>query len=119
MMIGVVLWSSSENQKAVFWCEDQGDLAYYTTAPDEGDHLGLFSAGDMVQFDVSTEQNYRKAHNPRLIQENACQGIQGHLRDTAQRPEQTAARPSPSNVVDLNARRTPSRSELARAGRQF
>lgn len=117
-MIGVVLWSSSRNQKAVFWCEDQGDLAYYSSAPDEGDHLGLFSAGDMVQFDVSTEQNYRKAHNPCLIQENACQGIQGHLRDTAQRSEEVSPSAA-SNVVSLDARRTPSRAELARAGRQF
>lgn len=103
-MIGVVLWSDPAEQKAVFWCEDQGDLAYYTSAPDEEDHQGLFYAGDMVQFDVSVERNYRKARNPRLIQESACTGLPSSLRDTADATHRTASRQVPTNVVPLPTR---------------
>jgi hypothetical protein len=63
-MIGVILWSDSADQKAVIWCEDQGDLAFLSS-PDEV-HLPdtFFEVGDVVQFDVSTRQNMRLARNP-------------------------------------------------------
>lgn len=118
-MIGVVLWSDPTDQKAVFWCEDQGDLAYYTSAPDDEDHHALFNAGDMVLFDVSVEKNYRKARNPRLIQENACTGLQSSLRETAEVSGGTARQAPRSNVVPLHAKRLPSRRDLALAARQF
>ena len=119
MMIGVVLWSDPAENKAVFWCEDQGDLAYFTSAPDEDDHQGLFSAGDMVQFDVTIEENYRKACNPQLIQEKACTGLQSSLKHTADAKGRAAPKATASNVVQMRTRQVPSRCELALAAWQF
>lgn len=31
-MLGVVLWADIDDRKAVIWCEDHGNLAYYTAA---------------------------------------------------------------------------------------
>lgn len=71
-MYGVVLWSDISENKAVFWCEDQGDLAFYHAAPENDDtRLSLFDAGDLVQFDVYVEDKLRKACNPRVIHEKA------------------------------------------------
>ena len=83
-MLGVVLWSDAEDGKAVFWGEDQGDLAYFETAAGPVDEFMTFDAGDMVQFDVSVEQRLRRANNARLVQEQAYSGLPERLRQNAE-----------------------------------
>ena len=94
-MIGIVLWSDPADQKAVFWCEDQGDLAYYEGAPARMDEADFFYAGDMVQFRVSAERAMRLAHEPTLLHENLCAELPDSLRraslgmddDSAEHPQ--------------------------------
>jgi hypothetical protein len=74
-MFGVVLWSDEQEQKAVFWCEDHGDLAFYANTG-HSLHLGL-DPGDWVQFDMTMKQDQRFAHNPRLV----CEGVYSGLAD--------------------------------------
>ena len=78
-MIGVVLWCDNKAGKAVFWCEDHGDLAYYEepTLPEEG---CFFDTGDMVQFDISVHRRLRIADNPRLIEGGASASLAEALR---------------------------------------
>ncbi len=66
-MFGVVLWSDEQEQKAVIWCEDHGDLAFYSNTGDGSRHV--LDAGDWVQFDMTMERHQRFAHNPRLVYE--------------------------------------------------
>lgn len=66
-MFGVVLWSDGEDKKAVIWCEDHGDLAFYNQ--NETDSKVAFDAGDWVEFEMSMERNLRFVHNPRLVAE--------------------------------------------------
>ncbi len=66
-MFGVVLWSDEQEQKAVIWCEDHGDLAFYRNT-DEDNTCDL-DAGDWVHFDMTMERSQRFAHNPKLIHE--------------------------------------------------
>ena len=66
-MFGVVLWSDEQDQNAVIWCEDHGDLAFYRN--DTNINEVEMDAGDWVQFDMKMDQNQRKAHNPRLVSE--------------------------------------------------
>ncbi|MDU9003410.1 hypothetical protein [Sedimentitalea todarodis] len=66
-MFGVVLWCDEEDHKAVIWCEDHGDLAFYRS-PSEVQSVSM-DAGDWVEFDLSMDRNMRFAHNPRLIAE--------------------------------------------------
>lgn len=75
-MYGVVLWSNFENTKAVIWCEDQGDLAFYSQ--DSSEVPVTLDAGDLVQFDMTTDRHLRYAHNPRQVQE----GIYADLVET-------------------------------------
>ena len=75
-MFGVVLWSDVRDQKAVIWCEDHGDLAFYRN-DSEACEIEM-DAGDWVQFDMKMDKNQRKAHNPRLV----CEGVYPDLADS-------------------------------------
>lgn len=66
-MIGVVLWADARDRKAVIWCEDHGNLAYYT-APNQTAHEGeCLDAGDLIAFDIREEHDCRLARNPRRV----------------------------------------------------
>jgi hypothetical protein len=66
-MYGVVLWSDISDKKAVFWCEDHGDLAYFGGSQDSQNIT--FDAGDLVEFDVTLQSKLRTASNPRVVRE--------------------------------------------------
>ena len=105
-MIGLVLWSDDKDRKAVFWCEDHGDLAYYDGTRDEEAGVFNLNAGDMVRFELSNDGSVRRAHHPKLITRKACNGIQEHLRDSATGQAQAEERHARSaNVVSFRARR--------------
>ncbi|MFK7753141.1 MAG: hypothetical protein AB8B51_11395 [Sedimentitalea sp.] len=74
-MFGVVLWSDTEVQKAVIWCEDHGDLAFYNHSADQGDAVAELDPGDWVQFEVTLDRHMRLATNPRLVSEALCPDI--------------------------------------------
>lgn len=82
-MIGVVLWSDASDRKAVIWCEDQGDLAFLNSADDIFQSDAFFDAGDVVQFDMEVQASMRRAHNPRLVVEQAGASLPDALRQTA------------------------------------
>jgi hypothetical protein len=89
-MYGVVLWSDEQEQKAVIWCEDHGDLAFYRN--DDGTNACELDAGDWVCFDMTMERSQRLAHNPKLIHE----GVYPELADAL-----SAA--SPKNIAPIQA----------------
>ncbi|MCI5110879.1 MAG: hypothetical protein MRY75_10040 [Marivita sp.] len=66
-MFGVVLWSDAAAQKAVIWCEDQGELAFYTPGDGNVHDAPVLDAGDLIRFDVIVQQNVRKASNPEVL----------------------------------------------------
>lgn len=88
-MYGVVLWSDTAEKKAVIWCEDQGDLAFYRHSEVEGNLL--LDAGDYVQFELSMDRHFRYAHNPRVVGEGAYVGLAESLRTTPEPAPRSAA----------------------------
>ena len=72
-MLGVVLWSDLNQQKAVIWCEDQGDLAFYTH--NENDAAVDLHEGDWVRFDLTLSSDIRVAENPCVVEEAAYSGL--------------------------------------------
>ena len=74
-MIGVVLWSHRTEHKAVIWCEDHGELAFWHE-PDNGLDGGVgFSVGDLVAFDIHDGDNLRHASNPHRLEEKKFFGL--------------------------------------------
>ena len=102
-MIGVVLWSDPEEKKAVFWCEDQGDLAYFDGPDQNKSPCEKFSAGDMVEFDLLLDRKFRKAINAALIEERACSDFQDNLRQSAEATRSATAAARSANVVPFKA----------------
>ncbi|KIN60854.1 hypothetical protein Z945_1836 [Sulfitobacter noctilucae] len=103
-MIGVVLWSDLTERKAVFWCEDQGDLAYYGGSLSNMDRFDDMKAGDMVSFDLTFEHKMRIAHNAKLVETKACKNLADRLRDTSRTEETLPASGDISIVVPFPQR---------------
>ena len=64
-MFGVILWSDPDREKAVIWCEDHGQLAFYN------DHSAAtlpyaYEVGDLVEFNVEELDDLRYASDLRL-----------------------------------------------------
>jgi len=72
-MNGVVLWSDASQHKAVIWCEDQGDLAFYSQKQRQS-FVDLHE-GDLICFDLSLQHNQRMAENLQVLEEAACMGL--------------------------------------------
>ena len=98
-MLGVVLWSDSSDGKAVIWCEDQGDLAFLNSKDQVLSAEPFFDAGDLVQFDMEVQSSLRRAHNPRLVVENAG----ASLADALRRTERMSSPRNPGRVVPFSA----------------
>jgi hypothetical protein len=66
-MFGVILWADARDRRAVIWCEDHGNLAYYTGS-EQNVHDGMnLDAGDLIQFDLREERDVRRARNLRRV----------------------------------------------------
>lgn len=76
-MFGVVIWSDLDEGKAVIWCEDHGDLAFYRQ--ENLNCIVEMDPGDLVQFDLKLDRSQRIACNPRLIAEGVYDGLSGQL----------------------------------------
>lgn len=84
-MIGVVVWTDQSLEKAVIWCEDHSDLAYYVRSDEtgsapgsaegsgcpQGDFPADICKGDLVLFDAYYDGDCRMARNVRLVQEES------------------------------------------------
>lgn len=76
-MIGMVLWSDAAAGKAVIWCEDQGDLAFYThRGACEDCELGV---GDWVSFELTLVSDLRLARDVQVLKEPGCPELAADL----------------------------------------
>ncbi|MDA5556330.1 hypothetical protein [Shimia sp. MMG029] len=73
-MLGLVLWSDPKRRKALIWCEDQKDLAFFDGAQDsENTTIGgrdmpiVPRVGDLLVFDICHSEQLRRATNIRLF----------------------------------------------------
>lgn len=79
-MIGVVVWSSEDRQKAVIWCEDHGALAYLQGSENlrEGEHWP--TPGDLLELESETVGNIRHARRVACLNARPCPEIPAILR---------------------------------------
>lgn len=64
-MIGVVLWRDVDAAKAVIWCEDQGDLAFFSASASAGTFD--ICVGDWVSFELELHVDLRMAVDLRVL----------------------------------------------------
>jgi hypothetical protein len=82
-MLGIILWSDVEDKKAVIWCEDQGDLAFFQSGSEGLDQRDFFDAGDMVRFDLDLSSPRRVAINPRMVHPKVARSLPQELQAQA------------------------------------
>ncbi len=78
-MIGVVVWADTARNKAVIWCEDQRDLAYYLPSA-EAQAGTAPGRGDLVEFDARYKGTLRIAENVTVVEANSRTGLGDALR---------------------------------------
>lgn len=66
-MLGVVLWNDPEAEKAVIWCEDHGQLAFFKGELDETAQKVELNVGDLVSFEMIEDAHLRYAHDLRTL----------------------------------------------------
>ncbi len=69
-MLGLVLWCDGTARRALIWCEDHGDLAWYD-AGGEGAAAVPVRAGDLVRVGVSAAPGLRRAWALRIVARGA------------------------------------------------
>ena len=99
-MYGVVLLSDQDEQKAVIWCEDHGDLAFYGGCASSVFDGPVLDAGDLVHFQVLEGNTMRLARNPELISEQHAPAIAERLKAAI---EPASKKPSPSMLPSSEA----------------
>jgi hypothetical protein len=115
-MLGVVLWSDNTENTAVIWCEDHGELAYFSGNQGLSIADVTLDAGDLVQFDLHQHQNLRMAQNPRRVFRSAYSGLAESLVETDAEGQQTGASAAgnlpfePSNVIPFTRKRISERA---------
>ncbi|MDO5704497.1 MAG: hypothetical protein Q4G49_05395 [Paracoccus sp. (in: a-proteobacteria)] len=87
-MIGVVVWSSSDREKAVIWCEDQGALAYLQGRENLAmPGMGWPEAGDLMELETEFHASLRHARRVALLSEAQCPSLPDALRRCADQAE--------------------------------
>lgn len=79
-MYGVVLWADNAVNKAVIWCEDHGNLAFYNAHETSVHDDFVLDAGDLIQFDLREERECRQARNLRRVDVGYAPDIAGRLK---------------------------------------
>jgi len=108
-MYGVVLWTDQRQNRAVIWCEDHGDLAFYRGA--EGGDAAM-AAGDLVEFNLRDTGDMRLADTPRLITQRSHPTLSNELKKAGAQlgvvnagPRRAANSDHAANVIPLREAR--------------
>lgn len=81
-MIGVVVWSSAEREKAVIWCEDHASLAYLQGRENLVHAARWPQPGDLVELESEIIGALRNARKVDLLSEQEFAHLPGMLRAT-------------------------------------
>lgn len=118
-MYGVVLWSDKKRNRAVIWCEDHRNLAFYKDEENLSE-ASLFVPGDLVEFDLQEVDDMRLAVDPCIVSKHEFPSLPGDLKTAkANLRRNKIAPPKVSsgrqNVVTLHPRGTPGANRAAQS----
>lgn len=81
-MIGVVVWSSADKEKAVIWCEDHAALAYLQGRENLANPGFWPQPGDLVELESEIVGPLRNARRVSLLSEQEYAHLPGILRSS-------------------------------------
>ncbi|SLN67852.1 hypothetical protein ROA7450_03642 [Roseovarius albus] len=123
-MFGVVLWSDPDQNRAVIWCEDHGNLAFLSSEVVQGVEACAIEAGDLVRFDIVDDGKVRRAENAQLVEPGAYPQLVSSLQTAADRKKQNEVQKFESSgtkvvPIDVARARTPSRTGFLQNGHRL
>lgn len=86
-MIGVVVWSSAEREKAVIWCEDHAALAYLQGRENLVQAACWPQPGDLVELESEVIGRLRNARRVTMLTEQGYADLPAMLRGSEPAPE--------------------------------
>ena len=81
-MIGVVVWSSADREKAVIWCEDHAALAYLQGRENLTNAAHWPQPGDLVELESEVVGALRNARRVTMLSEQEFAHLPGLLRSS-------------------------------------
>lgn len=81
-MLGVIVWSNENREKAVIWCEDQASLAYLQGRDNLLDRELWPVTGDLVELESEIINNLRHARHVSLVSEGGCMQLPAMLKSS-------------------------------------
>ena len=106
-MIGVIVWSSEEREKAVIWCEDHASLAYLQGRDNLQNKAVWPGPGDLVELECEVTSTLRHARHVSMVSEQGCPGLPAMLQARGDAPREPHLRlvatgnPDTSDLQDL------------------
>lgn len=66
-MYGAVLWADRSANRALIWCEDHGELAFFEGEPSGSPDASKFEEGDFVAFKIRDGRGMRLAFEVKVV----------------------------------------------------
>jgi len=66
-MYGAVLWADRCSNRALIWCEDHGELAFFEGEPSDSTKASKFEEGDFVAFKIRDGRGMRLAFEVEVV----------------------------------------------------
>ncbi|MBU3001549.1 hypothetical protein KO491_17035 [Roseovarius nubinhibens] len=82
-MLGVVLWSDVKDNRAVVWCDDHGDLAFYKPGKTTADRA-VFQPGDLIQFELREASQMRIVARPQMLARDSHPNLADELKQVGE-----------------------------------
>lgn len=67
-MLGVVIWSCKVSGRAIVWCSDSKDLAYYEGRRLQRGPAPIIETGDLVEVTIAPRGILRRCTSLRLVE---------------------------------------------------
>lgn len=79
-MYGAVLWADRCTNRALIWCEDHGELAFFEGEPASFTDTSTFEEGDLVAFKIRNGRGMRLAYEMKVVASEEYPGLARNLR---------------------------------------
>ncbi|MFU1476721.1 hypothetical protein ACM25N_03040 [Roseovarius sp. C7] len=82
-MMGVVLWSDVKDNRAVVWCDDHGDLAFYKPRKSSV-NAATFQPGDLIEFELREASQMRIVSRPQVLERDSHPNLVDELKQVGE-----------------------------------
>ncbi|WP_057789568.1 hypothetical protein [Roseovarius atlanticus] len=98
-MYGAVLWADRCTNRALIWCEDHGDLAFFEGEPANMSDASTFEEGDFVAFKIRDGRGMRLAFEVKVVTSDEYPRLARDLRGAASKDVAAASPAAPERKI--------------------